>query len=553
MSEEIKNTNEDQRTEAEKRLFEMVMAEEINAEAVRRIKGDEQQQVSNVASILSTAQTPEAAKVIKMAIDQDLAAQKEAFFKQQEEASKQPMELVGEEEIEDIDLTPEDKAVIEEMLADNTGDPEDDALMEQAKKEAAEHAGEKGYDASATVEITPEGRSKIVSIDDENTGFSPITETFDEYLERHMNDESLDDLPIDEKTAAEVIMRDHNDISFEDAEKLASVLCRWKAKEISSIQAFNEFPTFISSSFNAQLMGANIPFTEQAKHKKEFAKSVLDSIASSTQMQQATDDVNAQIEKVYADYGDNINVLYQAAIFEKINAMKNKLAAIEKDQQSFEDPEKQKKWEEAKEKKKDQVNKIIDALNESYKFEKFAKRIGHIKAKSIDLTDPIRCFSRFNSKYAHSKFHIPDISATIPILEKHCGFTHEQALEFIVVFCEYCKNMRPNNIHEHVFMHYTIANINGLAITAGDKAEKFANGLVGNLKALMAIHESKGNGEDYVALGLTDEEIDEILKTSTALIKEAEESAKDVSDDEEEEISDEVATTGQFTASETIE
>ena len=65
----------------------------------------------------------------------------------------------------------------------------------------------------------------------------------------------------------------------------------------------------------------------------------------------------------------------------------------------------------------------------------------------------------------------------------------------------------------------TVANINSLAMTAGDKAAKFANGLVGNIKALMKIHESKGNGEDYVPFGLTDDEIDELLKNSLAFLK----------------------------------
>ena len=78
-------------------------------------------------------------------------------------------------------------------------------------------------------------------------------------------------------------------------------------------------------------------------------------------------------------------------------------------------------------------------------------------------------------------------------------------------------------------------------MAVGDKAAQFANGLVGNIKALMAIHEAKGNGEDYVALGLTDEEIDELLKQSTELVKKAEEEAKNEQKTQETEEGSEAA------------
>ena len=450
-------------------------------------------------------------------------------------AMPDPMELVGEGEM--VDLTPEEEKMVEEMLEDKTGDPEDDALMEQAKKETEEHFGEPGYMTTATVETNAEtGQTKVVTIDDENSGMQPITETFDEYMERHANDQSIEDLPIEEDTAAKVITEQHPDISFDDAQQLASILKRWKDKEISTIQAFNEFPDFMTAGFNAQMMRAGVPFKDQVNHKREFAKAVLEDLSTSTQMRQATDDVDAQINQIYKQYGGDVNVLYQAGLFEKINAMRAKAKAVADVQyETSEVPEGMGKeeWEAKQAEKVLRIEEVAESLEESFKFTKFAKRIGHIKAKKIDLTDPKRCFSHFNSKYARSQFSAAEVGSIVPIIERHCGFTHEQAIEFTVVFCEYCKNMRPTNVAEHVFMYYTISNINSLLFNAGDKAEQFANGLVGNIKKLMEIREAKSDGSDYVPYEPTDEEIDELIKRSAELVKEAEEAEANAQNEQE--------------------
>lgn len=449
--------------------------------------------------ITSSSQSLEQANILKEAVHREIEAQKIAMG-YTDDTKNNAVE-------ESVQIVDDVKNTEEEIVTDNV-----------------EHNNDQNIN-----------KTKKVTIDDEDTGFEPITETFDEYLERHINDESLAELPINEKTAAEVIKTQYNDISITDASKLANIIKRWKDNEIPAGQAYNEFPSFITSNFNSQLFKSGASFKMQATYKKEFAKSVLNDLMLSVQLQQATDDVNVQIDNVYKEYGDDITTLYQASIFEKIDAMKKAVAGM-KNKHYDENNEKAKElgkeeWELRKSKKIELVESMIEALYESFKFEKFAKKIGHIKVKKIDLTDTKRCFSHFNSKYANSNFSRADVSSIIPIIEKHCGFSHDEAVEFAVIFCIYCRNMRPSNINEHIFMYYSISNINSLIVMHDSNIAKFSNGLIGNIKALMNIYKAKSNGDDYVSFELTDEEIDEIIKKSSNLIQEKESTDSENSND----------------------
>lgn len=497
-----------------------------------------------VASILGAARTPEAAQVLKMAIDQELAEQKAAMGivpEEQSVADDPRMEALAHiQDRLDVVRERDEKlfggSTVEEVQNNNmvvTQDvidagipesettvsaPEEPMVVELPKEDPPEVV----Y-VNEAAEV-PTEEKKVVTIDDENSGMEPITETFEDYMERHKDDESIADIEIKEDTAADVIKSRYTDMSFDDAKQLALVLKQWQNKEISSLEAYNAFPPFMTVDFNAQLLKAGVPFKEQNNHKKEFAKSVLEDLATSTQMQQATNDVNEQISQIYAQYGDDVNVLYQAGIYEKINSMKKAAEAMEAEQYTDKENREQpaEVWEENKKRKVEDMNLIVEALYETFRLEKFAKKIGHIKAKKIDLTDTKRCFSNFNAKYARSKFSVADVSTIVPVLEQYCEFTHDQAVEFAVVFCEYCRNMRPNKIHEHVFMYYTIANINSLSISVGDKAAKFANCLINNIKALMAIHEAKGDGSYYVAQELSEDEVNDLLNLSSDIMKDAE-------------------------------
>lgn len=360
---------------------------------------------------------------------------------------------------------------------------------------------------------------KVVTIDDEHTGYEPITETFDQYIERHMNDE-VEDVPLDENTAAAVIMNRYTDIKMEDAVKLAAILKEWKNGEIGSLDAFNKLPPFITIGFTASLAKAGIPAHMQTKQKRDYAKAILEDLSTSTQMKQLSNEVDTKISDIYAQYGNDVNILYQAGVYEKINTMKKVAEALKAEKIDLPDGQVPN---EKDVKKYEEVVSIIDALYESFKFEKFAKRISHIKAKQIDLTDTRRCFNNFKSKYSGSTFSCADVSSIVPIVEKYCEFSHEKAIEFAVVFCEYCKNMRPSRVSDHVFMYYTISNINSLMITIGEKSALFANILISNIKKLMEIRENRSNGEDYVALELTEDEVNEIIAMSNKIMEEAKE------------------------------
>ena len=531
--------------------FEKEINERANTVVNIAASNGEDAPMGKMAGILGAAKTPEAAQVLKMAIDQELAAQKAAMgISTEPEPEDSKLSFIQDGIAKAVELEEKvgliaDGVVTPDVVAEGVPEsettvsaPEEPMIVELPKTEQPDVVTS-GY-------VEPVEEKKVVTIDDENSTMEPITETFDEYMERHKDDQGIDEIEVEEDSATKVIQERYEDMSFEDARVLANILKRWQNKQIGNLQAYNEFPQFMTIDFNAQLMKAGIPFKDQAAHKKEFAKSILEDLESSTQIRQATDEMNQKIEDTYNKYGADINILYQAGIYEKINNMKEAAQKLREEEYNIalaaNSDMTEEEWKENRDRKADDLDAIVNSLYESFRLTEFAKRIGHIKAKQIDLTDPRRCFVHFASKYARSKFTCADVSTIVPILESKCDFTHEQAIEFAVVFCEYCRNMRPTNIAEHVFMYYTIANINSLSMNVQDKAAIFADSLKDNIKALWAIREAKGNGEDYVAKEMSAEDVAALLQRSEELVKQAEEEAKNEQEAEKvEEVPEEVA------------
>lgn len=411
----------------------------------------------------------------------------------------------------------------------------DKTAMDQAKKDMEDHKGESGEYMTATVEVDPvTEKRRVVSIDDEHTGLKEITESFDEYLERHKDDE-FEEAELENDTIASVIKDKYKDIRGADLTILSSLIRDWHDNKINASEAWNRLPMSMQASFNKQLTSAGITFADIPKYRKEFIKAVLDELVNSIQLQQESENVDKKIAELYKQFGNDIGALYEAGIYEKIRTMEKAAEAIKAEEYSGDNEDDRKAFDEAKDNKLKKVTDIIEALNESYKFTDLATKITRLRVKKFDISDPNRVIRSFNGKYLDSTHNINDISGIVPILMNHCGFSKEEATEFMVCIIRYTAFMKPTVLKEHVFMYYTVANILSLAVIKSiDEQSKFANALVGNIKELMRIRHNKEDGSNYIPLNVSEEDIDEVLKRANEMIKESEQTEEEDEYEEEE-------------------
>ena len=128
------------------------------------------------------------------------------------------------------------------------------------------------------------------------------------------------------------------------------------------------------------------------------------------------------------------------------------------------------------------------AFHESYTYGemyKTCKETGKLKVKKFDIEKRKRIYSEFNIKYSASTNNIKDISIVEPILKRHlpASITDEEIAKFVIIFCKYSMNMNPDNISDHTFMYYFIANIAGLDTLKRDKEKGiiFYDEIIGNI------------------------------------------------------------------------
>lgn len=435
-------------------------------------------------------------------------------------------------------FTKEEMTKIAEM-EDIPMSEEDKAAIEQAKKDVEDNKDIVGEKKIATVEVDPvTEKRRVVSIDDENTGLHKITETFDEYLERHKDDEYVE-AELEDDTIEAALKAQYKDLSDSDLMALGSLVRDWHDKKINASEAWNRLPVTMQAAYNKQLTSSGVIFKDLPRYRKEFIKAILDELVGSIQLKQESENVDKKIAEVYKQYGNDIVSLYEAGIYEKIRTMEKAAEEIEKEEYTGDENDEEARGEflVSKANKLAKVNGIVEALKESYRFTDMATKISRLKVKKFDISDPNRAIRSFNGKYTNSTHNINDISTIIPVLMNHCGFTKEEATEFMMCIIRYTGNMKPTVLKEHVFMYYTVANILSLSVMTNVETEsKFANALVGNIKELMRIRHNHEDGLSYEPMDMTTEEIDEVLKRANEMIAESEED--DYDEEEEYEESD---------------
>lgn len=135
-------------------------------------------------------------------------------------------------------------------------------------------------------------------------------------------------------------------------------------------------------------------------------------------------------------------------------------------------------------KKKGKMEDLLDAIYDGYKLNRM--RGFHIRIKKFDLEKPGRVFDIMRSKYETSKYNMYNLYQITAILNRHLvknGYT-PFGLSFILTFCKFCQNYRPENPEEHAFMYYCVYNIALLDVYHDKDYDEFAPELLENIAAI---------------------------------------------------------------------
>ena len=376
----------------------------------------------------------------------------------------------GKDVRSDLKQTLTDENIEELQKVAEANNPDKD-LMEQAAIEAdGEH---EGYVVEGRSIVNPETGEKIP---DPTIVESPyITETFEEFIANHANDEI--EMKITDDGVGLVIQ----DVTGSEAEAaelslFVDALKQYQDGNINAQEAYRCMPSVLKEFVDVQLKSANFPHAQLAKYHNTLIKNILDNIISDAAFDNYIIDMNNQMAEIYGEFGKEANKFYEESMAERIKSLEEFKAEL-----TDEDVE-----------KKQAVDDIMAGLNESVEMNELKEAAKKIKIKKFDLEKPERFVSTFNAKYTKSKYNIQNITHTMSILHHKVGLSQEDCLIFLVVFCKFCMNYRPTNFKEHVFMYYTIANIIALAV-AKDEYSETGQKVVDSVKEVIANSRIRNN------------------------------------------------------------
>ena len=429
-------------------------------------------------------------------------------------------------------------AVINTQLTDEQIDMISDAIKEEQEnnpdsklmKEISDKidSGEldnKGEFVNATVSVDPStGEKQIVGVDEKEIGGET---TLDDEI-------SSEPIELDDSTINKSISDKFN-ISDVEIASLITVVRDYQSGSISTGEAFERLPESIKLNFNSEAVKAGVPKNEIKAYRNMFVKEMLGDIIMDAENDQLTVNLDKQLADIYREYGDNISVLYQSNLYDKIISLDKKIEDINNSEDD----------EEEKTRKTDLLKRIIHSLHQSYQLDDFYAFASHTKIKPFELEKPKKLYDDFKAKYNNSKYLIQDIENIIPVLQNHVGFDEVTANKFAILFCKYTRNMKSYNLDEHSFMYYLISNIITINVKGGPidgentPESYFMNVLINNIQKFMECYNKRFENPVYESEKIDKDHMEYIIDLAQRKAKEMEEVANEVEEETVEENAEE--------------
>lgn len=385
--------------------------------------------------------------------------------------------MLTDDQIEEISKT------VEDTLKENPNQKN----MKQAKEEAIkDHKGEVGV---ATVITNPFTGKPMYIEDSENVQL----QTFEEMLD----DESI--VPMDINSSKIVITEDkvknqlittfgNINISVEDINTIIDLANKVKNKEEFSY--YMAMPQAIKDLINSTIgieMGSKMgSFVKEGRNY--VAGTILNNIVNDATQDVAFNDLQKSIAAIKHDSANKIKQDKYWSDYKRYLLF----GTIEKADKLRQD---------GKEDKAKKYEEVHDAFIESYMMndliDLYSK--GKIRVRKIDIEKFKKTCRSFNFKYRNSINIINDITQVLLILDRNVDKSYDIDIikEFICIFIKYTdiKNMKADNIIDHVFMYNWIFNI--ISLDMYNKNDEFAvqfhDQLINNINNFLKIINDRKN------------------------------------------------------------
>ena len=272
----------------------------------------------------------------------------------------------------------------------------------------------------------------------------------------------------------------------EDILVLLDIVNKVKAKE--NINIYASFPQSVKDMINKYMLDEGVQgYSVQANSiRNMLSATLIDEFISNISINKTIDSFNQEMEELFVKTGEEFSKMYKEYDTERTKYLE---AALEKIPEG--DP------------KRETVTNVLDAINDAYKLTRLKEATPKLKIKNFDREKPERWFSDFEFKYKNTEYHIYPLNTVGNTLRKHLSesiiptlpeelsdedkikraevIASLETLDFLLLFCKFCMNYRPENPEQHAFMYYTLYNIMLLDVYKGDEYKEFADGLINNI------------------------------------------------------------------------
>lgn len=344
-------------------------------------------------------------------------------------------------------------------------------------------------------EITETGESKkmMVAIDP-NTGENKIIgpadddkkESFEETCARlESGNININNSPITEEEIRSVIsesgegiiseMTENYSISDDSVRELLFLVNKKKNNETFNVYKSypEEIQNMIDTYMNNNGMSGN---TMQAKQTRNMiAEALLDEFISNIELSRIQSDFTKEVEDLFNKGSEE---LAETIVGYTIERNKTYREAAEK----MEDED-----------KKAKLISILDAIDSAYSLDGLIEFAKKCRVKKFELDKPSKVYNSFLMKYENSSYNIYNLDLCRPILVRNLRVDVKFVDLFLITFCKYCQNMKPDNVTEHAFMYYTIYNIVLIDMNRSENTKAVSEEFLENIKKVINNAKERNN------------------------------------------------------------
>lgn len=408
-----------------------------------------------------------------------------------------PNAQLTDEQIEQISTTI-DEEIKGTDLEELANYPSSQGKLDRTDEERAETPGEL---KKIRAEVNPE-TGEIVATKIDDLGEDEHVETEEEILEsidKMVSELDAEDFKVDDETPiteeeikkgaeseAAALLQDIDkeksfpNLSNEAIKQLLVVANRSMKKEDFSV--YNELPDEIKKMINDYVI-KEMHVTILSKQYKEVrnvvAESLVNEFVTNIVTDRAMHDFNKELEDLFSKTVEDITGTIVGYTTER-NAKYREYA------ETLEDEE-----------KKAKLLEILDAIDSAYDLNTLAEFAKTCKIKNSDIAEPAkRAYNSFHYKYENVAYNIYGIDVAKAALLRNFAqkaktddsYTYLASIKlidaFLICFCKYCINFRPENTLEHAYMYYVLFNSVLVDINKGEGA-KVSDGFLDNVKKVI--------------------------------------------------------------------